>query len=82
MARAEIVLDAVPRPDAIDRELARLEGQARSRGFALASASALPLSIDRIARWAREAEARGIRLVPVSTALRGGAGTRLSSAGP
>lgn len=82
VARAEIVLDAVPRPDAIDRELARLEGQARSRGFALASASALPLSIDRIARWAREAEARGIRLVPVSTALRGGAGTRLSSAGP
>lgn len=82
-ARAEIVLDAVPRPDAIDRELARLEGQARSRGFALASASALPLSIDRIARWAREAEARGIRLVPVSTALRGpGGGTRVSSAGP
>lgn len=81
MARAEIVLDAIPRPDAIDRELARLEGQARSRGFALASASALPLSIDRIARWTREAEARGIRLVPVSTALRGG-GTRVSTAGP
>lgn len=83
VARAEIVLDAVPRPDAIDGELARLEAQARSRGFALASASALPLSIDRIARWAREAEARGIRLVPVSVALRGpGAGSRLSSAGP
>ncbi|WP_348645243.1 divergent polysaccharide deacetylase family protein [Methylobacterium sp. BTF04] len=83
VARAEIVLDAVPRPEAIDRELARLEAQARANGFALASASALPMSIDRIARWAREAEARGIRLVPVSVALRGsGAGARLSSAVP
>ena len=36
-ARAEIVLDAVPRPEAIDRELARLEAQARANGFALAS---------------------------------------------
>lgn len=70
-ARAEIVLDAMARPEAIDRELARLEGQAKKNGFALASASAQQLSIDRIARWARDLEARGIRLVPVSTALRG-----------
>ncbi|WP_336488179.1 divergent polysaccharide deacetylase family protein [Methylobacterium nigriterrae] len=80
-ARAEIVLDAVPRPDAIDRELARLEAQARAKGFALASATALPLTIDRIARWSRDLEARGIRLVPASAALRGsGTGTRLSKA--
>ena len=83
VARAEIVLDALPRPDAIDRELARLEAQARQKGYAFGSASALPMSIDRIARWAAEAEARGIRLVPVSVALRGsGAGTRLTSAKP
>lgn len=69
-ARAEIVLDAVPRPDAIDRELARLEATARSRGFVLASASALPLTLDRIGRWAKDLEARGLRLVPVSAALR------------
>ncbi len=31
LARADIVLDAVARPDAIDRELARLEAQARAR---------------------------------------------------
>ncbi|GJD59183.1 divergent polysaccharide deacetylase family protein [Methylobacterium dankookense] len=79
LARAEIVIDAVPRADAIDRELARLEAQARTKGFALASASALPQTIDRIARWARDLDARGLRLVPVSVALRGGE-TRLSKA--
>ncbi|GLS44503.1 divergent polysaccharide deacetylase family protein [Methylobacterium brachythecii] len=80
-ARAEIVLDAVARPDAIDRELARLEAQAKKNGFALASASAQQLSIDRIARWTRDLESRGIRLVPVSTALRGNPPpTKLSSA--
>lgn len=79
LARAEIVIDAVPRADAIDRELARLEAQARSKGFVLASASALPQTIERIARWARDLDARGLRLVPVSVALRGGE-TRLSKA--
>ena len=79
--RAEIVLDAVPRPEAIDRELARLEAQARQKGFVIASASALPMTIDRIARWSRDLDARGIRLVPISTALRAmQPGTRLSSA--
>ncbi|AWB23579.1 divergent polysaccharide deacetylase family protein [Methylobacterium currus] len=71
-ARAEIVVDAVPRPDAIDRELARLEEAARKAGFALGSATALPLSIDRIARWARDLESRGILLVPASRAMRSG----------
>lgn len=70
VARAEIVVDSVPRPDAIDRELARLEEAARKSGFVLGSASALPLSIDRIARWARDLESRGILLVPASRALR------------
>ncbi|KMO21827.1 divergent polysaccharide deacetylase family protein [Methylobacterium platani] len=70
VARAESVVDAVPRPDAIDRELARLEETARKSGFALGSATALPLSIDRIARWARDLEARGILLVPASRAMR------------
>lgn len=83
VARAEIVLDALPRPDAIDRELARLEALARQKGIVFASASAMPMSIDRIARWAAEAEARGVRLVPVSALLRNAGGsTRLSSAKP
>ncbi|MGU3538683.1 divergent polysaccharide deacetylase family protein [Methylobacterium sp. A54F] len=80
LARAEIVLDAVPRAEAIDKELARLEAQARSRGLVLASASALPVTIERIARWARDLDARGIRLVPVSVLLRAQPGTRVTRA--
>lgn len=70
-ARAEIVLDAVPRAEAIDAELARAEAQARSNGFVLVSAGGSLMSVDRIARWARDLDARGIRLVPASVALRG-----------
>ena len=79
-ARAEIVLDAMPRPEAVDRELARLEAQARANGFALASGSAQPMTIERIARWSRDLESRGIRLVPVSVALRGAKAIRVTKA--
>jgi polysaccharide deacetylase 2 family uncharacterized protein YibQ len=65
--KADLVLDLTQRTDAIDRELARLEQQAREKGFAVASASALPLTIDRVSRWARTLEQRGIKLVPVSS---------------
>jgi polysaccharide deacetylase 2 family uncharacterized protein YibQ len=65
-ARADLVLDGVPRPEAVDRQLERLEQLARERGFAMASASVLPVTVDRIARWARTLEDRGVLLVPVS----------------
>ena len=80
MARAEIVLDAVPRADAIDAELARAEARPRADGFVLGSASGSMLGIERIARWARDIESRGIRLVPASVALRGGTPKRLTRA--
>jgi polysaccharide deacetylase 2 family uncharacterized protein YibQ len=69
--RAQAVLDAVPRPEAIERELARLEQAARDRGFAIGTASALPLSVERIARWAAALEEKGIALVPVSALAEG-----------
>jgi len=65
-AKADIALDAVPSGAEIDAALARLEAAARSRGAAIGMASALPVSIDRIAQWAKAAEARGITLVPLS----------------
>jgi polysaccharide deacetylase 2 family uncharacterized protein YibQ len=70
-ARAQIVIDITPRPDAIDKELQRLEELARTRGVAVGTASALPLSIDRVARWAKGLEAKGIELVPASTVFEG-----------
>ena len=65
-AKADVVIDAVPTPADIDRALARLEALARERGIAVGVASALPVSIDRIAQWAKAAEGRGIVLVPIS----------------
>lgn len=65
-AKADAVLDAVPTAADIDNALARLETTARNRGVAIGAASALPVSIERIAQWAKAAEARGIMLVPVS----------------
>lgn len=71
-ARADLVVDGVPRPDTIDRQLERLEQIARQRGFALGSANALPVTVDRIAQWAKTLEARGVTLVPVSGAFEQG----------
>jgi polysaccharide deacetylase 2 family uncharacterized protein YibQ len=70
-ARADLVLDRTPRPDAVDRQLERLEQMARQRGLAVGSAGALPVTVERIAHWARGLEERGVLLVPVSSAYEG-----------
>jgi polysaccharide deacetylase 2 family uncharacterized protein YibQ len=64
--KADVVIDAVPTPTEIDRALARLEAEARTRGTAVGIAGALPVAIDRIGKWAKAAEARGFTLVPIS----------------
>jgi polysaccharide deacetylase 2 family uncharacterized protein YibQ len=65
-ARADVVLDSVPTPDEIDHALGRLEMAARERSIAVGIASALPVSIDHIAKWAKAAESRGLLLVPIT----------------
>jgi polysaccharide deacetylase 2 family uncharacterized protein YibQ len=65
-AKADIVVDSVPTPAEIDRALGRLEMAARERGFVVGISSALPVSIERIAKWAKAAEARGLQLVPIT----------------
>ncbi len=67
-AQADIVLDSVPTPTEIDRALGRLEMTARERTIAVGIASALPVSIEHIAKWAKAAESRGLLLVPISAA--------------
>jgi polysaccharide deacetylase 2 family uncharacterized protein YibQ len=69
--RADIALDLVPRPEAIDGELNRAKGLAREKGLVIVTASALPATLDRIAGWASALETEGIRLVPVSLAIQG-----------
>nr|WP_085946815.1 divergent polysaccharide deacetylase family protein [Afipia clevelandensis] len=68
-ARADVSIDTVPTPAEIDRALGKLENLAKERGTAVGVASALPISIERIAGWARQLEARGIVLVPLTTAM-------------
>jgi uncharacterized protein len=65
-AKADVTLDSVPTPDEIDRALGRLEMAARERGVAVGIASGLPVSIDRIAKWAKAADSRGLLLVPIT----------------
>jgi uncharacterized protein len=68
--RSDAVLDAVPTAADVDRALGRLETLARERGTAVGMASALPVSIERIANWAKTAEARGLLLVPISAVMK------------
>jgi polysaccharide deacetylase 2 family uncharacterized protein YibQ len=64
--QAEIVLDTVPTAAHIDAALASLEAVARERGSAVGIASVLPVSIERIAQWAKAAEDHGVVLVPIT----------------
>ncbi len=68
-AKADLAIDAVPTALEIDRALARLESLARERGLAVGIASALPVSIERIAAWSKALDSRGIMLVPLTTAM-------------
>jgi uncharacterized protein len=64
--KTDVVIDAVQRSSDIDAALSRLEKIAREKGGAIGYAAGLPATVDRIARWTKAAEARGITLVPVS----------------
>jgi len=65
-AKADMVLDSVPTSTEIDHALGRLEMSAREHGVAIGMASALPVSIERIAKWAKAAESRGVLIVPIT----------------
>jgi hypothetical protein len=69
-AKADLTIDAVPTANDVDRALARLESIARERGVAVGMASALPVSVERIARWAKAAESRDLLLIPISAAAK------------
>ena len=68
-AKSDVAIDTVPSAAEIDRALGRLEALARERGSAIGMANALPITIDRIARWAKAAEARGVQLVPITAVV-------------
>ena len=68
-AKSDVTIDAVATAADIDRAHARLETIARDGGTAIGTASALPVSIERIVRWAKAAEGHGIALVPITAVV-------------
>lgn len=65
----DVILDEVPREDSIDAKLLQLESVARARGFAVASGSALPVTVRQLEKWVQDLEQRGLQLVPVSATI-------------
>ena len=68
-AKGDVAIDAVPTTGEVDHALARLEDIAKERGFAVGTASALPVSIERIAAWSKGLEGRGVLLVPLTSVM-------------
>lgn len=68
-AKADFTIDSVPTSAEIDRTLIKLETLAKERGLAVGVASALPISIERIAAWIKTLDRSGIMLVPLTTAM-------------
>ena len=65
-----MVVDDPPQRAAIDLRLAELEERARDGKPAIGLVeSPRPVTVDRVASWARGLDARGIALVPVSALL-------------
>lgn len=67
--RADMVLDADLSAASIDQRLRQLQAIARERGFAVATATAFPVTVERIAAFVRAADERGFAVVPVSALL-------------
>lgn len=55
--------------DSIGNQLDGLELAAKQNGQALGVGSAYPVTIDQLARWSREASARGFQLAPASAVM-------------
>ncbi|MEX0851680.1 MAG: divergent polysaccharide deacetylase family protein [Bauldia sp.] len=64
--KADLVLDADLSAAAIDRRLNELRMIARERGYAIGTATAFPIAIERIAAFARIAADRNVTIVPLS----------------
>ena len=69
-SRADLTIDTNPSRASILSALASLEAKALENGHAIGIVSALPISINTIADWARDLESKGILLVPASALMK------------
>ncbi|MBC8131300.1 MAG: divergent polysaccharide deacetylase family protein [Rhizobiaceae bacterium] len=65
-AGSDVLLDGLQEPGTVAKQLESLERIARADGTAIGIASAFDTSVEAIAAWIEEAEARGVSIVPVS----------------
>jgi uncharacterized protein len=65
-AIADLTIDNTPDRVSIDTQLAELERRARITGFAIGLANGYPVTIERLADWARSMAERNLALAPVS----------------
>ena len=68
---ADMVLDADLSAEAIDQRLRQLQAIARERGYAIATATAFPVTVERIAAFAKAAADKGFDIVPLSALVAG-----------
>jgi polysaccharide deacetylase 2 family uncharacterized protein YibQ len=68
-AKATLTLDERASRTEIDRRFAELEQRAKRKRQAIGIASPYPVSLERIATWVRQLEARGIAIAPVSALM-------------
>ena len=69
-ATAERVIDDDRTLAGIDQQLLALEAGALQRGQALGSGFSYPVTLEKVAQWANEVEARGYQLAPASALTR------------
>ncbi|MDX7953226.1 divergent polysaccharide deacetylase family protein, partial [Lichenihabitans sp. Uapishka_5] len=67
VVKADVVIDALGEPEAIEASLRKLEKVAQSRGAAVGSTTGLPNAVDRVAAFTARLAADGVTLVPVSS---------------
>ncbi len=65
-ASADVVVDETQTPAAIIGRLNALEAAAKTRGAALGTGFAYPVTVEAAARWAAGLDARGLQLAPAS----------------
>ncbi len=80
--RVDIVLDQRGTPQSLEAALAALETQARRTGSAVGFANAQGPTIARLARFAREAEKRGLAVAPISATVERSAGAATAAEAP
>lgn len=69
-ARADQALDQNPARQPILDQLKALESKAKEKGYAIGVISALPVSVQTLAEWAKSAEDNGFEIVPVSALMK------------